>query len=60
MRGVKFREGYHDYTIVKGGLRIFPRLIASANPAVPVSVDPPIGEQARLIEAIAEGIASPR
>jgi sirohydrochlorin cobaltochelatase len=37
-----------------------PRLIASANPAVPVSVDPPIGEQARLIEAIAEGIASPR
>jgi circadian clock protein KaiC len=29
MRGVKFREGYHDYTIVTGGLRIFPRLIAA-------------------------------
>ncbi len=29
LRGVKFREGYHDYTIVTGGLRIFPRLIAA-------------------------------
>lgn len=28
MRGVQYREGYHDYTIVKGGLRIFPRLVA--------------------------------
>jgi circadian clock protein KaiC len=29
MRGVKFREGYHDYMIATGGLRIFPRLIAA-------------------------------
>ena len=29
MRGVQYREGYHDYTIVKGGLEIFPRLIAA-------------------------------
>jgi len=29
MRGVKFREGLHDYTIVTGGLRIFPRLVAA-------------------------------
>jgi circadian clock protein KaiC len=29
LRGVKFREGYHDYTILKGGLRIFPRLVAA-------------------------------
>jgi circadian clock protein KaiC len=29
MRGVKFREGYHDYTIITGGLRIFPRLVAA-------------------------------
>jgi len=29
LRGVKFREGYHDYTIATGGLRIFPRLIAA-------------------------------
>ena len=29
LRGVKFREGYHDYMIETGGLRIFPRLIAA-------------------------------
>ncbi len=29
MRGVKFREGYHDYTIATGGLEIFPRLVAA-------------------------------
>ena len=29
LRGVKFREGYHDYTIVTGGLRTFPRLVAA-------------------------------
>lgn len=29
MRGVKFSEGYHDYTIMAGGLRVFPRLIAA-------------------------------
>ena len=29
MRGVKFREGYHDYTSLTGGLEIFPRLVAA-------------------------------
>jgi len=29
LRGVKFREGYHDYSIETGGLRIFPRLVAA-------------------------------
>lgn len=28
-RGVKFRGGYHDVTITKGGLNVFPRLVAS-------------------------------
>jgi circadian clock protein KaiC len=28
-RGVKFRGGYHDYTIVRGGLVVFPRLVAA-------------------------------
>ncbi len=28
-RGVKFRGGYHDYIILEGGLRVFPRLIAN-------------------------------
>ena len=29
LRGIKFREGYHDYIIETGGLRIFPRLVAA-------------------------------
>jgi circadian clock protein KaiC len=29
MRGIKFRGGYHDYTLETGGIVIFPRLIAA-------------------------------
>jgi circadian clock protein KaiC len=29
MRGVEYRGGYHDFVIKKGGLRVFPRLIAA-------------------------------
>ena len=29
MRGIAFRGGFHDFIIEKGGLRIFPRLIAA-------------------------------
>lgn len=29
MRGIKFRGGYHDLTIEKGGLHIYPRLVAA-------------------------------
>jgi circadian clock protein KaiC len=29
MRGIRFRGGYHDFTIEAGGLRIFPRLVAA-------------------------------
>ena len=29
MRGVRFRDGYHDYVINTGGLAVFPRLVAA-------------------------------
>jgi circadian clock protein KaiC len=29
MRGVAFREGYHDFLICTGGLTVFPRLVAA-------------------------------
>lgn len=29
LRGVDFEAGYHDFTIVKGGLRVYPRLVAA-------------------------------
>jgi len=28
LRGVKYRGGYHDFTIQTGGLRVYPRLVA--------------------------------
>jgi circadian clock protein KaiC len=28
-RGQAFRDGYHDYKIVRGGLQVFPRLVAA-------------------------------
>jgi circadian clock protein KaiC len=28
MRGIEFRGGYHDYNLEKGGVRVFPRLVA--------------------------------
>lgn len=37
VRASSFREGYHDYIIVKGGLRVFPRLVSGEHrgPQVP-------------------------
>jgi circadian clock protein KaiC len=32
VRGVPFRDGYHDYRITTGGLVVFPRLVAGAHP----------------------------
>lgn len=29
IRGIEFRDGFHDFTIRKGGLVVYPRLIAS-------------------------------
>ena len=33
MRGSRFQEGQHDYTIRKGGITLFPRLVAAEYPA---------------------------
>ncbi|CAL8481524.1 ATPase domain-containing protein [Caballeronia sp. S22] len=29
MRGIKFREGYHDMTLETGGVKVYPRLVAA-------------------------------
>lgn len=39
LRGSAFREGYHDYSIKRGGVDIYPRLIAAEhNPGFPADV----------------------
>lgn len=37
VRASSFREGYHDYVIVRGGLRVFPRLISGEHRGVVMS-----------------------
>jgi circadian clock protein KaiC len=36
VRASSFREGYHDYVIVKGGVRVFPRLVSGEHRRLPV------------------------
>jgi circadian clock protein KaiC len=36
-RGTKFRGGYHDYVIERGGIRVFPRLVAAEHRRAPGS-----------------------
>jgi circadian clock protein KaiC len=31
LRGVNYREGYHDFSIETGGLRVYPRLVAAGH-----------------------------
>ncbi len=33
MRGARYRGGYHDFKIIRGGLDVFPRLIAAEHPS---------------------------
>ena len=39
IRASSFREGYHDYIIVKGGVVVFPRLVSSEHRAVSVMAE---------------------
>ncbi|HEX3928110.1 MAG TPA: ATPase domain-containing protein [Gemmatimonadales bacterium] len=43
MRGVPFRGGYHDFVIRRGGLDIFPRLVAAEHRTEPPDHDLPSG-----------------
>ncbi len=36
-RGARFRGGYHDYAIRRGGIDVFPRLIAAEHRAAPLA-----------------------
>jgi circadian clock protein KaiC len=42
-RGVKFRGGFHDYVINKGGLEVFPRLVAAEHRRKPTHQKLPSG-----------------
>jgi circadian clock protein KaiC len=46
MRGISFRGGYHDFTIRKGGLDVFPRLVANEHQGEFIEGDLPSGNAA--------------
>lgn len=50
-RGVKFRGGYHDYVIRKGGLVVFPRLVAAEHrrPITPAKLSSDVAELDALL-----------
>lgn len=39
VRASSFREGFHDYVIVKGGVRVFPRLVSGEHRRTPVEAE---------------------
>lgn len=43
LRGVDYEEGYHDYRILRGGLEVYPRLVAAAHDAFQVREPLPSG-----------------
>jgi circadian clock protein KaiC len=52
-RGVGFRGGYHDYVIRRGGLRVYPRLIASEHR--PAHIDERIGSGLAELDTLLGG-----
>ena len=57
MRGVAFRGGYHDFNIRRGGLDVYPRLIAAEHHATFDDTDIPSGNN-RLDELMGGGLPS--
>lgn len=55
MRGIRFRGGYHDFTIQAGGLRIFPRLVAAEHHK-PFAGDPTPSGNAELDQLLGGGL----
>ena len=55
LRGCSFREGFHDYVIQKGGVMVFPRLVASEHRVESPKASVPCGI-AELDELVGGGL----
>lgn len=55
MRGIQFRGGYHDFTIRRGGVEIFPRLVAAEH-HVAYRAEPVSSGNARLDTMLGGGL----
>lgn len=54
MRGRDFRSGYHDFTIKRGGIALFPRLIAAEHEVL-LEDDEPVSSGLQALDAIVGG-----
>ena len=55
-RGVGYRGGWHDFTIARGGLRVWPRLVAAEHASVPATE--PVGTGLAALDALlGQGLA---
>jgi hypothetical protein len=59
MRGVHYRGGYHDFIIRRGGLQVFPRLVAHEHHR-PFSRDAARSGVAGLDALLGEGLIAAR
>jgi circadian clock protein KaiC len=55
LRGSRFRSGYHDFVVVTGGLRVFPRLVAAEH-RTDVVAEPISSDNAALDAILGGGI----
>ncbi len=55
LRGVGYRDGFHDFVIERGGIRVFPRLVASERPTTFQYESVPSGVSA-LDELLGDGL----
>ena len=53
MRGIDFVSGYHDFKIVRGGLEVYPRLVASDHRAV--EAERPLESRIECVDAMVGG-----
>jgi circadian clock protein KaiC len=53
MRGVQFRGGYHDFEIERGGLRVYPRLVATDHGRI--EADAPVSTGVSELDALLGG-----
>src|SRR3954453_625377 len=57
VRASKFREGFHDYILERGGMRVFPRLVSAEHGRENVERDTPPSGIAELDQLFGGGIA---
>ena len=60
LRGVRFRDGFHDYSIEQGGIQVYPRLVAAEHKSAFQAGCIKSGSESSMIFFSGASIAAPR